>query len=110
MYISVFVCLIQIDKLPTGVSFTSELAVITVEEATRSAKTAELDGLGVTFDLGGSKQNQLATLAGDQTAISAWKKSPPVQLTEFMGRGNVPLGHDKVICWVLLCTAAVADI
>lgn len=66
-----------------------------------AGKTAEVDGLSVTFDLGGSEKNQLATLAGDQTAIFAWKKkSPPVQLTEFMDRAKVPLGYDKVICWV----------
>lgn len=64
-------------------------------------KTAEVDGLSVTFDLGGSEQNQLDTLAGDQTAIWAWKKEiPPVQLTEFMDKAKVPLGCDKVICWV----------
>lgn len=65
-----------------------------------AGKTAEVDELSVTFDLGGSEQNQLAILAGDQMAICAWKKGPPVQLTEFMDGGKVPPGRDKVICWV----------
>lgn len=49
-------CLIQIDKSPTRVGFPSKLMVITVEEANWPAKTAEVDELRVTFDLGGTNR------------------------------------------------------
>lgn len=74
--------------------------VMAVEEETWPRQTAEVDRLGVTFDLGGDQQNQLATLAGDQVAIHGREKGPPVQLTEFMDGAKVPPGCDKVISWV----------
>lgn len=35
----------------------------------------------------------------ESNGILYLKKSPPVQLTEFMDKAKVPLGCDKVICW-----------
>lgn len=77
--------LIQVDKSPTRVGLTSK----TRSNYRRRSAAAGLDELSVTFDLGGGQQNQLATLAADQTEICAREKKKKkrglsVQLREFM--------------------------
>lgn len=100
VFISVLVCLIQIDKLPTGVSFPSELSVITVEEATWSAKLQrQTDSASHLIQEAANRTNQ-PLWPGIKRLSVPGKKGPPVQLTEFMDRVKAPLGCDKVICWV----------
>ena len=90
----------------TRASFSSPLGIITVGEDSRRRKPADGGGLSVTFDSGGGKYSQLATLTGDRTAISC----PLVELIEFTDEAKVPLGYDKTIRRVLLYTAAVEDV
>lgn len=61
------------EKSPGSAAFSSERR----DDSGRrklAGGAAAVDELRVTFDLGGSQQNQLATLAPDQTAICAWKR------------------------------------
>lgn len=66
--------LIQVDKSPTRVGLTSKTRSNYRRRSAAAGGAAGLDELSVTFDLGGGQQNQLATLAADQTEICAREK------------------------------------